>query len=525
MPRILCGWLFWFAAIGYSLIEQNAVQAQPVSQDTIPVKRKLVLETWETAYIQGQKAGYVHFTVHQENRNGQAVFIGWKELRLTIARDGQRAVIEADSSTEETEDGEVIAIRGRQTLGKSQSLIRHGQLEDGIMKIRTEGPTTSVREIRWGSNVVGLVREQKLLAERKVRPGDEFHYVFYEPTVNHNVRIQVKVKDIVEMALRTGQPKQKLLRVEAKPEKIGDLQLPGSVIWCDPQSWEVLRTDSELPGLGILSLIRSTKEEALGETGTVPDLISQQSIRLDRAIPRIHDLAAVTLKIHLKDENVASVFAVGAQENRQQLVQAKQLTPEEGFVEIRLLGIRQPIAVESPMTDPEKEFLESNRFINSADARVKQLAHQATLQAKTPLQKARAIERWVRQNMRALNYTEAMATADHVARTLEGDCSEFAMLTAAMLRAQGIPSRTAMGLVYAEDRRGPMLAYHMWTEAWIDGQWFSLDATLGKGFIGPGHLKITDHSWAGIDSFKPLLPITRALLAKPRAEIVQVSER
>src|SRR5439155_17766493 len=134
--------------------------------------------------------------------------------------------------------------------------------------------------------------------------------------------------------------------------------------------------------------------------------------------------------------------------------------------------------------------------INSADAEVQKLARQAVGTETDPLKKARRIERWVHNNMRSLNFTEAMATADHVARTLEGDCTEYAMLTAAMCRAVNVPSRTALGLVYAPAKDGkPFLAYHMWTEVFADGQWLPIDATLGMGGVGPGHLKIADHSW------------------------------
>jgi hypothetical protein len=106
---------------------------------------------------------------------------------------------------------------------------------------------------------------------------------------------------------------------------------------------------------------------------------------------------------------------------------------------------------------------------------------------------------------------EALATADHVARTLEGDCSEFAMLTAAMCRAQEVPSRTAIGLIYTDSAKGPVMAFHMWTEVWVRGQWLALDATLGKGSVGATHLKITDHSWHETRTLNPLLPVVRVL--------------
>ena len=98
------------------------------------------------------------------------------------------------------------------------------------------------------------------------------------------------------------------------------------------------------------------------------------------------------------------------------------------------------------------------------------------------------------------------------------------MLAAAMCRSVGVPSRTVLGLVYAPGPGGkPFLAYHMWFEAYAEGQWLPLDATLGQGGIGPGHVKIADHSWHDERTFAPLLPVLRVLMAKPTFEVVKVS--
>ena len=96
------------------------------------------------------------------------------------------------------------------------------------------------------------------------------------------------------------------------------------------------------------------------------------------------------------------------------------------------------------------------------------------------------------------------------------------MLTAALCRAAGVPSRTAVGLVYVDDPdRGPVFGFHMWTEVWVKGQWLGLDATLGQGGVGAAHLKIADHSWRDIQTLAPLLPVTR-VLGKTRIEVVSV---
>ena len=99
------------------------------------------------------------------------------------------------------------------------------------------------------------------------------------------------------------------------------------------------------------------------------------------------------------------------------------------------------------------------------------------------------------------------------------------MLSAAMCRAVGVPSRTAIGLIYAEPKEAghrPTLAFHMWTEVCIDGQWLAIDATLGRGSVSADHLKITDHSWHGVQSVVPLLPVTRVMLGKAKVEVLSV---
>src|SRR5262249_48203328 len=145
-----------------------------------------------------------------------------------------------------------------------------------------------------------------------------------------------------------------------------------------------------------------------------------------------------------------------------------------------------------------KEYLKSCYFLNCEDARVKAHARQAVGNATDAWEKARRIERWVYDHMDRKNFTEAFATADEAARTLQGDCSEHAMLAAAMCRAAGVPSKVAVGLLYVDGPRGPSMGFHMWAEVWVRGQWVPIDGTLGRSFVGASHLKIAEDSWYDI---------------------------
>jgi transglutaminase-like putative cysteine protease len=83
----------------------------------------------------------------------------------------------------------------------------------------------------------------------------------------------------------------------------------------------------------------------------------------------------------------------------------------------------------------------------------------------------------------------AFATASETAQLRAGDCSEHAVLLAAVLRANGIPSRVAIGLVYAESFLGRegIFGWHMWTQAQIGDRWVDFDATLPERYHA-GHV-------------------------------------
>ena len=77
-----------------------------------------------------------------------------------------------------------------------------------------------------------------------------------------------------------------------------------------------------------------------------------------------------------------------------------------------------------------------------------------------------------------------------VARSREGDCSEHAVLTAALCQAVGLPARVALGYVYAPDFLGHKNIFggHAWTQVYINGRWFGLDATRAPNGYSAAHI-------------------------------------
>ncbi|MGD0897725.1 MAG: transglutaminase-like domain-containing protein, partial [Thermoguttaceae bacterium] len=100
-------------------------------------------------------------------------------------------------------------------------------------------------------------------------------------------------------------------------------------------------------------------------------------------------------------------------------------------------------------------------------------------------------------------------TAADVAARREGDCKAHALYLAALARARGIPARVAVGLVYLAPKQA--MAYHMWTEVYIDNRWIPIDGTLAKGGIGAGHLTLGHSNMAGIAAYASFLPVIQVL--------------
>jgi hypothetical protein len=495
----------------------------PGPQPVAAKGEKPLFDYWFAVGVEGQRVGYVNWAAKETEKNGKSFAVGVRYLNLTVARFGTQVTQWGEESTVESSSGDVLITSMRQGLGKDQALALTGIVEGKTLKIKGEGAAAGASDTPWPGGVVGLVREPKLFKELKLKVGDSHEYLSYIPTVNRVVKTTLTYEGEETKVLWDKQPARKLLRFGTKPDPIGKVKLPASTTWVDAETFEPLMLETDFPALGgRLTFLRTTKEAASAPVTRPVEVFNVQSIRLDREIPGIHGKGSVVYKIAIpRDDDPASVFAT----DTRQIV--KNLDEKTRTFEFHVSASHGPEKDATAQPAPGKEFLGSSFFINWDNDAVK--GHAAKAIAGLPANatawdKAVAVERWVKANMKAFEFSQAMATADAVAKNLSGDCTEYAMLSAAMCRAVGVPSRTALGVVYAPGQGGkPFLAYHMWFEVFAGDQWVPLDATLGLGGVGPGHVKITDHSWHEERSFAPLLPVLRALTAKPTVQVLKVT--
>jgi hypothetical protein len=474
-------------------------------------------ETWYAAYFGGVKAGHVHWKVQEVVRHKEKVFRSTLALNLTIQRSGSKVNLRAETTTEEKADGKVLALSLVQFTDGGRVAVT-GHVEGKRLVVRGAGPKPT--RLPWDENAIGPYRQEQIFKVRKVKPGTRFSYTTFELSLLTALTTRVQVKDYETVPVletykdkKTGTARvrrvsRKLLRVETQFDKVklrGSLvQLPGQVVWLEDRM--PVRYEWDFPGLGRTILYPTTEQVAkeAGVAPVLPDLLVQNTIPVKKVIDKPYDTRRAVYRITVKGDDAAS--AAFSRDARQEARKARGET-----FELHVTALRAPAKGEKG-DPPGKEYLASTTFVDCDDALIKRRAERITRSEKDPWRKAQMIEKWVHDNMKGSNAIGS-ATASQVARDLTGDCRQHALLTTALCRAIKVPARTATGLLYVDDggKGKPGLAYHMWTEVWVKGQWLALDATLGKGGVGACHLKIMDQSWRDGQTLAENLPVLRVL--------------
>jgi transglutaminase-like putative cysteine protease len=145
--------------------------------------------------------------------------------------------------------------------------------------------------------------------------------------------------------------------------------------------------------------------------------------------------------------------------------------------------------------------LKSTPTLQCDDARVAALAKEAVGDAKDSSEAVRRIEAFVAKYIRKKDLSVGYASAAEVAQSRQGDCTEHAVLAAAMCRSAGIPAQVVVGLAYVPSfgSRKDVFGGHAWARAYIGGKWVSLDAAL-DGFDA-GHIALGCGDGEAVDFF------------------------
>ena len=137
-----------------------------------------------------------------------------------------------------------------------------------------------------------------------------------------------------------------------------------------------------------------------------------------------------------------------------------------------------------PIKDPHlMPYTFPSQFVQSNDPRIINQARELTADVSSPLTRIDKIVDWVFKSLEK-RPTMSVPSAVDVLETKVGDCNEHAVLTAGLLRAAGIPTKTAVGVLYFEGR----FYYHAWNEVFW-GKWMAIDPLLGQIPADASHIR------------------------------------
>jgi hypothetical protein len=354
--------------------------------------------------------------------------------------------------------------------------------------------------------------EQSLLRQ-PMRPGERRTVMGLLAIVNQPVAMELVAHNVEPTRLL--QHSEDLLRVECQA-KLPDGKPIVERLWVNREGVILKRQIDALAQ----ETYRTNEAIALADAGRPKfDLMLDTTVPTDRPLDNPHATRRVRYRVHLRTNDPAQVFSRGAGQ------EITSLDPRTAEIVVRAIRPRSSgggqtvapvLAGDQVPTDDDRT---ANNLVQSDNPKIVAMSRSIAAAESEPWRIATGLELAVKRHIVDSDYSQAFASAADVVEHRKGDCTEHAVLLAALCRARGIPARVAIGLAYVSAAKG--FGYHMWNEVWIDGAWAPLDATLAQGGIGAAHLKLGDSSLKGTSAFGTFLPVAQ-VIGQLKIEILEV---
>ncbi len=153
-----------------------------------------------------------------------------------------------------------------------------------------------------------------------------------------------------------------------------------------------------------------------------------------------------------------------------------------GFDEstVRIEFARRPTIA----SQPEQQHQSNSFVIDFEEASVQKLGED--LQSRSERRPAvDEIVTYVHEHIRNKSYSRGFDLASQVAESGEGDCTEHAVLLAALARANGYAARVVIGVLILDNTVETLAFGHAWTEIHDGSAWQIKDATMAAADSNP----------------------------------------
>ncbi len=430
------------------------------------------------AFIDGKKVGYA---IHTRLVEGGKVSTT-DDVSLTISRVGIPITVQMVEKTIETSDGKPLGFESVQLLGGMTMRVAGTMEPNGAISLVSTSLGQQTRStMPWPKGAVMSEGLRLLTLQKGLKTGVQYTASVFSPSLMQALDAKV--------TLGAKKPVDLLGRVVTLTEMTTQMSVPGAgevanTSYVD-ENLEALKTVTPIAGMRV-ELVACEKEFALGKIDAV-EMIGNMFVKSPTPL---NDLASVGSIQYWLAPTPDANLVIPATDNQ------KVQRLENG----RVLLTIEPVAAAGgtfPYKGDDPKLLEAvkpTRYLQCDRKEIIDLARKAVGDAKDAAQAARRIESFAAQYIENKSLSVGYASAAEVVASRQGDCSEFAVLTAALCRAVGIPAQVVVGVAYVSEFAGQEgFGGHAWTQAYIQGKWVGLDAAFkssGRGGYDAGHIAL-----------------------------------
>jgi hypothetical protein len=413
-------------------------------------------------FLDGQKTGHA---IHQRTVEADKVTTT-ETMALTLNRGGVLLPVKMVETSVESTTGRPISFESVQQLG-ALSITIQGRLDpNGVVEL-TISSAAGVEKSRLAWPVGALMSEGlRLLQHQKgLAEGTELTTKIFSPaTVSaFDARVRVGATRNVDL----------LGRVVSLTEVTTVISGPGGQLTSSSFIDEKLDAQKSIVPVGdvMVELVACPKEFALSDDQPI-DLLAKLTVACPVSLAQAASAKSITYYLSPTGTGTLQIPSTDSQ----------TVAPDgKGglVVTVRPAAAGQAAFPYRGQDGRAVAALRPSRFIQSGNPQVIELARQAVGETKDVSEAVRRVEKFVSQHIEEKSLSVGYASAAEVAVSRQGDCSEHAVLAAAMCRAVGIPAEVVAGVIYVENYAGRQQVFvpHAWAQAYVGGKWVGLDAT------------------------------------------------
>lgn len=445
----------------------------------------------ETNYLAvmmgGQKIGYA---VHTRSAEGSHV-VSSEEFSMTIGRAGQTLKVHSRETHVETTDGMPVSFDfAMQTSGMEQT-IKGTVTDDKLTVTRQLFGQTSTQVMDWPEGALLMEGMRLVQLKHGLKAGSEFEVSIFRPEYLTGLTAKAVVGEKVNVDLFG-----RILELtEMKTTMFVSGQQITTTSYVD-NDLNALKTRVPMMGLE-MELLACDKNFAM-QKDEVIDFLEKLSVASPVQLANLNTVESITYDLKPVNGQTLTLPASSHQSVEK---------TDNGTCRLTVQRLKAAEGVPFPYTGTDEAILEALKPTDNLqcdDKAVIDLARHAVTGTEDATVAAKQIESFVAGFIQKKDLSVGYASAAEVAQNRQGDCSEHAVLTAAMCRAVGIPARVVCGVVYADSfaNQKSIFGGHMWAEAFIGNQWIGLDATRAEqGGFSPGHIALAHGNGDSSDFF------------------------